>query len=1604
MELAQTLQSLRRELLDLTPRNRLIHTPRHVTRGKLLEVVDELSDEIYRLLVLENRTLSFLPAPEQEESEAATPWAPPEEEDEEPAEELEEGEVAPRHRDRKLQTELPEGVLQKKLLNLFYDARTYEQEHGVNVLYLGLGYLRWREAEASSRDRFAPLILVPVRLERRSVGGEIRLQRHDDEIGTNLSLQEMLLEDFGLRLPALPDEEELLPSEYCAEVAEAVAARPDWEVAGNDMVLSFFGFSKFLMFLDLDPARWPDHSRLEEHPILKPLLGDGFDETDDPWPEDEPLDGRIDPSEVGHVLDADSSQAVAIERVWRGQSMTIQGPPGTGKSQTIANLIARGVLEGKRVLFVAEKVAALEVVHRRLASLGLAGMCLELHSRRANKKALLEELRRTLEAPRVRKRSPAATASDLRAARDRLNAHAEALHGRLAPTRLTAYEVFGHTIRLLSEEAPSAPGVDMQRALVWDTDRFERARTVLADVGDRLQKEGPVDAHPWRGVGREAFLALDRRTLDDRIRALEEDIGAVRAAASAMEELLDVPPAPDAAALRMRAAAARAISGVPPADLAALASARWQTDQRALRAAVDAGTELARTRVMLREVMREEAWERDPAPIAVALRRRRTPLWRALFPSWRRAKRDYLELTNGSVRFGLDAALAHLDQLERGRRARGDVVRAEEAASSAFGDRWRGDESDWESLRALVEWVDTVADRAGDLPFPAVLARVPNPAELTPMADAAEEKLDRALASFDALTQFLQLDLQVAFGVDAHLRVPFEALGQRLADWRAHPERIEPWIQLHRRLEELRPDLQDLVELLECGRLAPDRAVPALELAYYRAWTEEILSRHPDLATFEGGAHQKVQDEFRKLDCKRIDLAAREVAAVHWASLPRAQGGGGEVAVLRHEMQKKRRHLPIRRLLERAGGAVQQIKPVFMMSPLSVAQFLAPGKLEFDLLLVDEASQVPPVDALGAIARARQVVVVGDDKQLPPTQFFDRGLGDGDPAEEREELDARELESVLGLCTSKGMSSTMLRWHYRSRHESLITVSNREFYENRLFVFPSPAADTPELGLQFRFVEDGVYDRGGSHANRAEARIVAEAAIEHARSTPELSLGIGTFSVAQRDAVLDELELLWRENRDVRAFFSTDNEDAFFVKNLENIQGDERDVIFISVGYGPDADGFVAMNFGPVGGQGGERRLNVLMTRARQRCVCFSSIRATDIDLDRARSRGAAVLRTFLEYAEHRRLDLGERSEREPDSPFEREVKRALEAHGWRIVPQVGVAGFYIDLAVVDPDAPGRYLLGIECDGANYHSSRWSRDRDRLRQEVLEGRGWSIHRIWSTDWFKDPQSELRRTLARIEQAHADALRSFPQEAPVEEAEPEPVAEVAEAEGEVQAENEVETEPDPEPARDESAADEPAPELAPESREVPYACADFDVPKQRDPHELEPDEMCGIVARIVELEAPVHEDEIARRVTALWGMSRTGKRIQEAVRSGLDALAVSGEGVAQGGFWRPAGFEMEQVRDRSDASSSLRDPERLPPDEVALAVRIVLAESVAAERDEVVRLVCRKLGFQRSTESLRAVVDRVVEGQVEDGTVQLRETRLSLAREDQAPSP
>ncbi|MFT6554138.1 DUF4011 domain-containing anti-phage protein Hhe [Alcanivorax sp. DSM 26295] len=547
--------------------------------------------------------------------------------------------------------------------------------------------------------------------------------------------------------------------------------------------------------------------------------------------------------------------------------------------------------------------------------------------------------------------------------------------------------------------------------------------------------------------------------------------------------------------------------------------------------------------------------------------------------------------------------------------------------------------------------------------------------------------------------------------------------------------------------------LRDQVEALGMSRLADaveksEIEIGQVEDAYqagvFDVLAREILHEDPELGRFSGHSQEAIQDKFKEYDNKLKQLQCQQVAwKIDQTRIPTGNMAARvsertERVLLEHECGKKSRHIPIRQLLQRASNALVALKPCFMMGPMSVAQYLAPGKIDFDLVVMDEASQIKPQDALGAVARGAQLVVVGDPKQLPPTSFFDRIVDDG----EEDPTGIEESESILDA-TLPMFPSRRLRWHYRSQHENLIAFSNHSFYESDLVLFPSPYKQTDDYGIQYSRIPRGCFV---NRKNLEEAKIISEAVREHFRRRPDETLGVVAMSAEQRQHIERAIETLAKDDPVFQEWLDKDatRRESLFVKNLENVQGDERDVIFISMTYGPPEPGAkVFQRFGPINSDVGWRRLNVLFTRSKKRMHIFSSMGSDDIVVGPTSKRGVQALRDFLSYCETGILHRTERDTgRGPDSDFEVAVMAALRDEGFECIPQVGVAGFFIDVAVVDPGNPGRYLMGIECDGATYHSAKSARDRDRLRQKILERLGWRIRRIWSTDWFKNPQGEL----------------------------------------------------------------------------------------------------------------------------------------------------------------------------------------------------------------------------------------------------------------------
>lgn len=1820
LSLQQKLERARMELLDLSARNKLLNIPKSKT-AKLLEIIDERSTEIYRLLVQEGKTFTFLPGRAGRKGELIDTEEVENNPDVEGIDEvslifdddIDPNAIRAEHQDTRLQTRLTLQGLQKKLLDLYHDARTLEEEQGVNILYLTLGSLKWIDPNNKENARYAPLILIPVSLERGTVGERFKLRARQDEIIENLSLEAYLQRTHEIILPKFSTDEAFDLSRYIDEIAQVVQIKPDWSVQENDITLGFFSFAKFLMYRDLDPENWPETDNITDQPLVQSLMVDGFNEPDERLHDDTSIDPFILPKDMLHIMDSDTSQTLAIHDVRQGKNLIIQGPPGTGKSQTIANVIASAIADGKTVLFVAEKMAALEVVKRRLDYAGVGDACLELHSNKANKKAFLEELRRVWELGSPRGEFPEALVENLTDARDRLNEHPARLHKIYHPSTFTPYQVMGNLIRL-RQSGNASTDFSLENFESWNANDLNKRLDLVREIVERIHDIGVPDRHPWNGVRLEQILPMDLEKLLVRLQHLEGEVERFSDDMANLSERLEVVPAADMfSSVGKLVDIAERITKAPDLSSQALASTYWHDEMPAIKGLIASGKEYQLARLDLeRDIISEEietpvvelevslatlprdfqvsgftaagALEKqltklrldasrlheelgtqegyytvqeierlialgeriaaapDASPDAfiasvwdhgvekaaelvesiasfkslsesvdskmneiswdtdvLAARNHlasHTGILRVFSGDWRKAKALVGSLLRDRT-MPVDQQLVLLDALIAGQAERKKIKEGNDFGQSAFGRDWRGEKSDSTSLMALVEWMRTLRgvgtearllasrliDREGvklrSQQLNQLLLKVRS--QLDILWDAfgfsaeehfsnqvsitrvslvfIEEKIQKLIeidtqcarvmikppASIDERSQVIMrlIELQkriveiraghflasnafdgqwkslssdwnyleqacawvednselrfvaakqtnrketAEYAEETHLfsrklmtelesvaeylkgkvehlygsvseQLNISTVRDKLHTWISNSEQLSKWVAYQHRVTQARKyGLSEVVENLSSGALALDCAIPAVERTYFESLLKIMASEEPDLVRFDGELHSRQVRGFAELDLKRIKAASLEVARAHHRQIPSRSGGVGPVGILRSEMVKKRGHLPIRQLMLKAGVAIQALKPVMMMSPLSVAQFLIPGKQKFDLLVMDEASQIQPVDAIGAIARCRQVVVVGDERQLPPTRFFAKMTESADNDDD-EISQVSDIESVLGLFVARGLSQRMLRWHYRSRHQSLIAVSNSQFYENKLFIVPSPYTQEAGMGLQFHHIPDGIFESGGKGTNTIEAKAIAKAIMEHGRKYPEQSLGVATFSVSQRKAIQDELELLRRLNPDLEEFFNAHPSEPFFVKNLENVQGDERDVIMISVGYARNAQGYMAMRFGPLGAEGGERRLNVLISRAKRRCEVYASITDEDIDLERAKGKGVFAFKLFLQYARTGRISLAHRSEKEMDSIFEEQVVDALQKAGYQVHPQVGIAGFFIDLAIADPDMQGRYLIGIECDGRAYHSSRSARERDRLRQAVLEDHGWIIHRIWSTDWFQRPEEQLARTLQAIESAKKELLERGEEQRQRARAVPVEIITV-----------------DRGPVVEIGLVDS---EASHESENV-YIEATLSAHLGYELHETPLGILSEMVEQVIEVESPVHASEVVTRLRTAWGLQRSGARIEAVVNRAISLVCNKEDILREGQFLIHKKSTMTLRNRQNVESSGLRKSEMLPPQEIATGIIEVVGNNYGATEDEIVTSISRKLGFKATSAALRKVIVDVIE--------------------------
>ncbi|MBI3131514.1 MAG: DUF3320 domain-containing protein [Acidobacteria bacterium] len=1596
---------------------------------------------------------------------------------------------------------LAQEEMEGRLVEQFRTARNNLQEGGANTLFLAMGFLHWTRADKPNQRLRAPLILIPVTLNRRSVRSGFTLSLHEDEPRFNPTLLEMLRQDFGLNLGVIEgelptDDSGLDISGIWKTVSRAIRDIRGWEVS-EDVTLAMFSFAKHLMWKDLTERT----DKLRENPVVRHLIDTPRESYPSglPFPDPRNLDREFHPARMFCPLQADSSQLSAVLAGARGKDFVLIGPPGTGKSQTIANLIAQCLAEGKKVLFVSEKIAALDVVHRRLREVGLGEFCLEIHSSKARKLDILQKLQGAWEARgTVDAAVWKAEAERLRILREQLNDYVERMHRR----HRNGWTLYRAIAQIIGGAAHPNLGFAWPSPNSHDEATLENLRELADRLTINADAVGQINLHQhplaiilssewsptWQQRLIEAARALDQacQSLDTAYQRFTTAVGLpalplTGPIRSGMNDLIDILPVahgrdwrfalqPGAGTLADRLGQGLALLEQhqnvnrrlsPPWSEEIIRSCERGLDLLAQRRSllenlgvgytpgvleqIKKGLGLLESATQATDTLSVTYSEQADGLDAFQLQRDWNQAEASFWPmSWLRKRRVAGVLASVAQGEGIPDAARDVHTLAKIRAIHNKMATLD--LGSAADGIWVGRGTNPDDLRALLrfqaalsaikqgdEWEDMGLERVAEgrcgerlqqqlsamrriveleaavaqLPLEAAadglwkgLATDPDRLDAALKFQAAIQSIrgsgpvtgDHTLVSrkecgealgndYRLLQERMQIESQIAEHADLeegthglwkglktdlaegrraiafigniqralgslandsevapillksldhllhlgnHLLAPtgetwtkgreyqatlaplhpaLEALvaagrigdpvreslfkestthlASRCRSIMDHEHRLRAWCGWQSALQQARDaGLASLAEAVEQGRIESAKVRDIFETNYCRWWVNAVVDQEDVIRSFVSAEHEKRISDFRTLDDKFTQLTRAWVRANLCSGIPHPDqipknSGWGE---LRHEMSKKKRHLPVRTLMERAHDALTQLAPCLLMSPISIAQYLAAGSNAFDLVVFDEASQIPVWDAIGAIARGKQVVMVGDPKQLPPTNFFNRADVDNDDEDVED-----DLESILDECMGANLPTLDLNWHYRSRHESLITFSNHHYYGGRLVTFPSPV--TRDKAVNYNPIQ-GVYEKGGARINQMEARAVVADVVKQLKTRSKFTVGIVTFNAEQQSLIENLLDEERRNHPWIEPYFADSELEPVFVKNLESVQGDERDIIYFSMTYGPDVSGAISMNFGPMNRAGGERRLNVAITRARQELRVFSSLRADQINLSRTQAIGVRDLKYFLDFAERGPRALAEESRlgREGyDSPFEESVAKALERKGWAIHTQVGVSAYRIDLGVVHPDAPGTFLAGIECDGATYHRSATARDRDKLRESVLRGLGWEILRVWSTDWWIDPETTLEALNLRLKGLLEDSQtkRKNREEPALEESYDAPGAETSLPLAPETLEQGI--------YANRSDLAQPGASQGPDSPWPDVLALDPSADPDRFFDPTYDHRLSRMISDLVQQEGPIHEERLARLIARKHGWLRTGAKIQARV----EALASHG---------------------------------------------------------------------------------------------------------------
>ncbi len=1551
-----------RKLLDLSLRNNLLNL--HITRN-MLQLVDIDISNLEDTLS-DGKSFSIMPNPNAEVLRKYNFFSQPLHQSS-PLYQLANDEL----KHNRLLTHYHQQDLDNILIYIHKNAKQAIDENGSSTLYLAVGLLKWFDRKTPEQPRYSPILLLPVEISRRSVNSKFTLKSREEETMINITLVEFLRQEYELNLSALEqlptDEKGIDVAKVMGVLRRAVMQLKGWDVE-EQLVLGNFSFSKLILWKDIVVHQ----EELLKSDMVRSLVEGKlvFNENHEPH---SAIDfDHIHSQSIVLPIATDVSQMEAVLTAQQGRNFILHGPPGTGKSQTITNIIADALYRGKRVLFVAAKKAALDVVHRRLEQIGLAPFTLELHSNKSKKSDVLAQLAKSIETAKLARTADfQQEAQRLNTAKKAISDYVNVLHQK-QPTGWNLYDSItaleNYSDRNFPKDFISETVLQQLNATLWQQ---------WTDWLPQFQSISKIIIHPSENP-------LTAFNLPQYSSSLNDDIS------SQTQKLLNLLPDLQSKSQAMAKAIHFPFSIISKTDWEQFVQVVnsfqklpdiplelicYLSNKENYSVCEEWSKAFNQYLTVLNNILKgynRNVLKEDVSATEIEWKKAQQS-W--FFPKWlqtRKIKKQLAVFRNAPFNDDseLEKLFSNYNQLQEVQRLlqQSRFAGVQQALKNLFKDE-QTDLSDIDNKAALVQHLSSITN-SWELDALGKWVQIWQERNLQ---YSGEIKQSNLLALVDFIQQTstfneLNKNYESLTGIDFQQKENWhnETITQ-LQNIQTHLPHLKNWmnyVQLRKQGETLH--LQWLINAYENKLCDAANITDYFNYTVHSSIAQRIISQHDSLSLFNVSLFESKIEQYKKIAKDFQYLTIQELRVKLAAQLPNSTAEAmqsSEIGILQRAIKNRGRGLSIRKLFDQIPALLPRIAPCMLMSPISVAQYFDVNTKHFDILIFDEASQLPTCEAVSALARAKQAVIVGDPKQMPPTSFFSTVKLD------EENMDVEDLESILDDCLSLSVPSKYLLRHYRSKHESLIAFSNVNYYENKLLTFPS--SDDLNSKVKYHRIS-GFYDKGKTRTNKFEADEIVQFIKSHYNDSKKrkLSVGVVTFSQTQQNLIEDKLQKLFMSDPKLEEF-TNESLEPLFVKNLENVQGDERDIILFSVCYAPDEEGKMSMNFGPLNRDGGWRRLNVAITRARHEMHIFATLQADQIDLSRTAAEGVAGLKAFMQFAEKGNLSVRPEDVQEVRNKqhLSESVSKKLQEKGLEVKCNIGTSGFKVDIGIVHPNNAQQYILGIVVDGHYYYNANTTNDREMVMPSVLKALGWNIHRIWTIDWFENSDKIIDTIIERVKQ-----LQTQPEinEVTVAELVVEPAFEPIKAMPEELATIDVTSKQTPYSAFALTAASNA-------NSETIYEFQNRNIIKQQ-------------IQSLLDTEAPISKSLLYKKVLQAWNTSRAGAKLDKHLEGIIKEMNLV-QTIHHQAFYWSNNTTLDYYRSNDIEKRIMED---IAPEEVLVALEEVLKNNLSIEETELLRYLARTFGFAKVGKQIDTILRYVIDTAVQQGNVKIENDRVKLA--------